>query len=173
MRVTYRDPVKILEGYEEIQKDVMDGCNIFVYYKDDKYFHISVPLLNGELQGNAKMVCVGRVVADLSYRRNQLNGECILYHENGKMMEKVQVVNGWKKGRYTLFGIDGKVIERGYYTNEVTGFEVVSSSDDDNENQNIRRPPVLHDDVYKNVTTAALIASGLVIIGKMIIRSRL
>ena len=176
MKVTNKVPVELLREYEEVNREDKEGFANIVYSKGQHYYHISIPLVNGKLQGNAEMVCVGRVVASLSYKHNQINGECILYHENGQLMEKVQVVNGWKKGRYTLYNYDGKAIETGFYTNDRTEFHTRSSldneSDNDNEQDNRQRRDSPEDNM-KKYTKTALIASGLIIAARMILRSRL
>ena len=177
MRVAYKDPVMILQGYEEIDRKDKEGCANLVYSKDQRLYHISVPLVDGKLQGDAEMVCLGKVVASLSYKCNQINGECILYYENGRQMEIVQVVNGWKKGKYTLYNRDGKAIEKGFYSKDRTAFHtahlLVEDNDNNNNERNNRQRNNSPDDNMKKYTTTALIVSALVIAGRMVLRSRL
>ena len=177
MKVKYRDPVLLLQDFEEIQREECEECVNFIYSKDNEYYHISVPLVNGMLHGKAKMECVARVVASLSYKDNQINGECILYHENGNIMEIVQVVNGWKNGQYFQYNQDGQAIEEGYYTSNITEQKAISSSGDDydyNGNGRDNRHGNDHPgNKIKDYTTAALITTGIFIVVKSIIRSRL
>ena len=46
------------------------------------------------------------------------SGICFRLHENGKVLEECEVVNGLKEGMYKVFSKDGVLIKEGFHVND-------------------------------------------------------
>lgn len=119
----YNSIKQLIKSLTVIDNEKLDDVELITFSDGNgRLYSISVPLINGKKEGRADLVYLGSKVATLSYKNDQISGECILYGCHGEVVQKQIVGNDWNVGPYTRFDHLENSVDQDEYTDNIQGF---------------------------------------------------